>query len=130
MGPDRGNKVSFDVEVAARSTRSLQRLLSDFVGDTATHTADDKLVLSVVEQSALVTLIARLTDLGTASNRSPPPAPGRPTHRDPQGRREQLHRTSAAPSEQFRSTTRTHALGTSVGFTSASRFGVLARNLL
>jgi hypothetical protein len=28
------------------------------------HTAHDRLVLSVVDQSALVTLIARLTDLG------------------------------------------------------------------
>lgn len=56
--------MGYDVEVTVRATRTLRRTLSDFVGESAIHATEDTLVLTVVDQAALVTLIARLNNLG------------------------------------------------------------------
>ena len=62
--PAEFDDMKYDVEVAARSTRTLRRMLSDFVDESAMRATGDRLVVSVVDQAALVTVIARLNDLG------------------------------------------------------------------
>jgi hypothetical protein len=56
--------MGYDVEVTTRATRTLRRMLSDFVGESALRSTGVMLALSVVDQAALVTLVARLSDLG------------------------------------------------------------------
>jgi hypothetical protein len=56
--------MGFEVEVTAHATGSLLHLLADSVGESSIRATDDTLVLSVVDQAALVAVVARLNDLG------------------------------------------------------------------
>jgi hypothetical protein len=56
--------MSFDVEVAGQIQRTLYERLSELIGRSSIRTTGSTVVLSVIDQSALVAIIARLNDLG------------------------------------------------------------------
>lgn len=61
--------MGFDVEVAGRGSSALHHLLGDVLDERSIHPANGSLIISVIDQSALVAVIARLNDLGLAIER-------------------------------------------------------------
>ncbi len=64
--------MAFDIVVSGRSDRTLRHALSEFVDAPMLRWLEDSFVLTVVDQAALVTAVARLNDLGLAIERVVP----------------------------------------------------------
>lgn len=58
--------MGFVVEVAGRGTRAVNLVLAELLGARSVRPANGSLMISVVDQSALVALVSRLNDLGLA----------------------------------------------------------------
>ena len=56
--------MSYEVSVSGAARRTVHRLLSDVIGADAVVASGDAVVLSVVDQSAMVGLVTHLNDLG------------------------------------------------------------------
>ncbi len=67
--------MGFEIDVDEPVPAAVLARLHDFVGCSALHAADGHVVVAVEDQSALVGVVARLTDLGVGIHRVRPAEP-------------------------------------------------------
>ena len=59
----------FDVEVSGQAVRTLRLMLSELIGESSVHAEDSAVVLSITDQSELVSVISYLNDVGVVIER-------------------------------------------------------------